>query len=128
MSPNATVLCLLALVTSSFAMVHVPLTRKKKTVSKHKELREWRGNLKHAKDGNGNIVMRNLQDSEYYGPIAVGTPPQEFLTIFDTGSSNLWVPSSTCDKSKYPSCANHSLYDHTKSSTYSPKGLVWKIS
>lgn len=59
----------------------------------------------------GNIVLKNLQDSEYYGPISIGTPPQEFLVIFDTGSSNLWVPSSTCDKTKYPSCANHTLYD-----------------
>ena len=121
------VLCLLALCTLSFAEVHIPLTRKKKTISKHQELREWRGKVNHAKDGNGNIVMRNLQDSEYYGPIAMGTPPQEFLTIFDTGSSNLWVPSSTCDKTKYPSCANHSLYDHTKSSTYSPNGKAFTL-
>merc|ERR1719217_119578 len=46
--------------------------------------------------------------SEYYGKIAVGVPPQEFLVVFDTGSGNLLLPGKECTDE---ACTSHKRFD-----------------
>ncbi|XP_030640694.1 pepsin A-like [Chanos chanos] len=64
---------------------------------------------------NGVETMTNDADLSYYGVISIGTPPQSFKVIFDTGSSNLWVPSIYCSSQ---ACQNHAEFNPLASSTF----------
>uniref|UniRef100_V5HCK7 Putative cathepsin d n=1 Tax=Ixodes ricinus TaxID=34613 RepID=V5HCK7_IXORI len=102
----------------AFGAFRIPLTRFK---SVRKQLAE-EGIYIH--EGPYPEPLVNLLDVEYYGPISIGTPPQDFQVIFDTGSANLWLPSSKCT-TKY--CLHHHRYDSSKSSTYEADGRNFTI-
>jgi len=69
------------------------------------------------------VVISNYQNAQYYGTITVGTPGEEINVVYDTGSSNLWVPNSKC-------CSfltRHSLYHSKKSSSNVANGTDFSI-
>ncbi|KAJ7146082.1 acid protease [Mycena epipterygia] len=63
-------------------------------------------------------------DLEWAGTISIGTPAQNFLTDFDTGSADLWVPSFSCLS---PACSTKSRFTALASSTAERKPGTFSI-
>ncbi|XP_028426413.1 nothepsin [Perca flavescens] len=68
--------------------------------------------------------LYNFMDAQYYGEISLGTPAQNFSVIFDTGSSDLWVPSSYCVSQ---ACGSHRRFRAFDSTSFHHDGRVFGI-
>ncbi|XP_078387898.1 cathepsin D-like [Cetorhinus maximus] len=132
----AQVLLFCMLLVSSDALIRIPLT---KFSSIRRSLTEAADSIEElfaagahrnekymGNDAETPETLTNYLDAQYYGRIGIGTPPQYFTVVFDTGSSNLWVPSSHCSYLDI-ACWFHNKYRSDDSSTYVKNGTAFAI-
>ncbi|KZV88434.1 putative PEP4-aspartyl protease [Exidia glandulosa HHB12029] len=85
----------------------------------------WTQDGQEVLKGGHKVPLTNYANAQYYTEIQIGTPGQTFKVILDTGSSNLWVPSTKCDSI---ACLLHAKYDSSASSTYKANGSDIEIA
>jgi hypothetical protein len=74
--------------------------------------------IKRRQDSSFSTQLLNEQDLwEFAIKVKIGTPAKEFSLLFDTGSSDTWIPSVNCsEQDGCPSFMNH--FDSSESSTF----------
>ncbi|CAG9325692.1 unnamed protein product [Blepharisma stoltei] len=68
-------------------------------------------------------TITNFFNAQYFGTIKIGSPPQNFSVVFDTGSSWIWVTEKNCT-------ACHSAknqFDKSLSSTYKTNNITHSL-
>ncbi|XP_075061437.1 cathepsin E-A-like [Mixophyes fleayi] len=74
--------------------------------------------------GSTSEYLFDYMNAQYYGVISIGTPPQKFNVVFDTGSSNFWIPSSFCISE---ACNVHKKFSSYLSTSYKHIGTTFSI-
>ena len=59
------------------------------------------------------VALTDYYNNQYVGEIEIGTPGQRLTVVFDTGSSDVWIPGKGCD-----ACGDHATFRSEDSSTY----------
>jgi len=119
---------------SNDEMINAHLTRERDALkqvlhlgqSQASEGRKLRGEVSTLQKGESESI-KDYANAQYYGDVSIGTPPQTFRVIFDTGSSNLWVPKVGCKHCGLPLIGKKNKYDHQTSSTYVEDGADFEI-
>uniref|UniRef100_A0A8C6QVR1 Napsin-A n=1 Tax=Nannospalax galili TaxID=1026970 RepID=A0A8C6QVR1_NANGA len=136
MSPSLLLLLLLLLGNSEpsgATLIRVPLRRAHPGHSILSPLGTWGQSIEPSRLGtpiSGNkstlVALSKFMNTQYFGNIGLGTPPQNFTVVFDTGSSNLWVPSTRCYFFSVP-CWFHHRFNPKASSSFQSNGTKFTI-
>uniref|UniRef100_A0A1I7SFR9 Peptidase A1 domain-containing protein n=1 Tax=Bursaphelenchus xylophilus TaxID=6326 RepID=A0A1I7SFR9_BURXY len=95
------------------------------------QMKTLRSDLEYFADINGNnphtqpfyAVGRN----SYISNVSVGTPPQEFRVMLDTGSADFWIPTRDCQVGQSGQACNKTLFNSDNSSTFQNLSTTFQI-
>lgn len=73
----------------------------------------------------GSPAIIDANDIGYLCEIQIGTPPQSFLMLMDTGSADTWVPSTECLPQN---CGNHLSLGANTSSTFQASNRTFQVT
>ncbi|KXN91695.1 putative aspartic-type endopeptidase CTSD [Leucoagaricus sp. SymC.cos] len=68
----------------------------------------------------GNSLGLDIEanDVGYLATVQMGTPPQDFLILMDSGSADLWVGAENCQSANGGDCGNHRFLGSQSSSSF----------
>ncbi|ETN41557.1 uncharacterized protein HMPREF1541_03493 [Cyphellophora europaea CBS 101466] len=88
--------------------------------------------MKDADGSSTEVTAENQQNDAFFlSPVTIGTPGQQMLLDFDSGSSDLWIWSTelSSDTISQGEQNGNVAFDPKKSTTYQPmEGSTWKIT
>jgi len=102
----------------------VPLVHKPLSYENYMSTKAKFEMLKESNQAPDSIPVKDYMNTQYFIDLTIGTPPQTFTVVPDTGSSNLWVYSKKCHAIP---CLTHHTYNEKTSSTYVADGQVMDI-
>ncbi|KAF8327281.1 acid protease [Cantharellus anzutake] len=76
-----------------------------------------------SKRKTGVEALADVGQQGWYGNVSIGSPPVIFTTVFDTGSSDLFIPDISCEN-----CGQHTRYNSSSSSTSRDVGKSFNVT
>lgn len=96
-------ICFAQMTTQESSGIQIPLVKYPKKTRRRRQLTSSTA-----------ITLTDYYNNQYVGSISIGTPEQSLSVVFDTGSSDVWIPGQGCTQ-----CGHHSTFDSYASSSYS---------